>query len=234
MKRKFGTGHKIVLTLLSAIMLWGCGNETVADDAPEIRLATAIRMEESSSRSFPFISAPYNETLLSFRVSGKMEDFDVNPGDRFRLGDVIASLDKTDYNIAMQQAEASFVQAESEYNRINKLYSQGNISGSVYDKAKAAYMINRAAYESAANNLEYTELKAPFNGYIQSVYAEPWQEVGKGEGIVSLIGLDRLKICTYIPEDLAASLTRNGKVNPEDFEISFESIPGKIFLTLTV
>lgn len=230
MTRKYSREFLCGLLVWATLCAASCKNQEEAVTAVTVRIAEAVPAESSTERTFPFISSPYNETVLSFRTGGRLNYFDINPGDMFSAGEEILCIDDRDSRLLYDKAKANFIKSEAEFRRVSSLYSKGNISGSAYDNSRAEMETARAAFEAAANELSYTRLSAPFNGYVQDVFAEPYQEISKGQNILSLIDLDRIKICMYIPEDLAVSLLRDkaGR-NMERFRIEFSSLPSQIF-----
>lgn len=180
----------------------------------------------SSERCYSFISQPYKEAVLSFRVGGIVDEFNVQSGQFFKQGSRIASIDERDFIIQKDHAQALYEQATSEYNRVKILYTQNNISGSTYEKAKADYQITKANLETATNQWKDTQLTAPFDGYVQQVYIEKYQDVRPSQAIVSLMDLSKIKIEVYIPEEIAVQL-RTEKDLP--IQITFDGLPGEIF-----
>lgn len=132
-----------------------------------IKASQVVTEQISSERCYSFISQPYKEAVLSFRVGGIVDEFNVQSGQFFKQGSRIASIDERDFIIQKDHAQALYEQATSEYNRVKILYTQNNISGSTYEKAKADYQITKANLETATNQWEDTQLTAPFDGYVQ-------------------------------------------------------------------
>ena len=125
----------------------------------------------------PFLSRPYNETVLSFRINGPVLNFDLRPGQGSSKGSTILSIDNRDFLIRKQQTEALYCKPNQEYKRIEALYKKNNISGSNYEKAKADFLVAKSNYETAVNALSDTHLSAPYDGYIQNIHIEPFQDV---------------------------------------------------------
>lgn len=106
-----------------------------------------------------------------------MHAFDVQQGQFFRKGQLIAVIDERDFVIQKQRTEALYRQAEVDYARISSLYAKDNISGMNYEQAKANYERTKADYEAAVNAWEDSRLYAPFDGYVQQVHIERYQDV---------------------------------------------------------
>lgn len=90
-----------------------------------------------------------------------MHAFDVQQGQFFRKGQLIAAIDERDFVIQKQRTEALYRQAEVDYARISSLYAKDNISGMNYEQAKANYERTKADYEAAVNAWEDSRLYAP-------------------------------------------------------------------------
>ena len=57
--------------------------------------------------------AAEEEVMLSFKVTGRIEELRVDLGSRVERGDIIARLTPTDFVLRMQQAEAALQQARA-------------------------------------------------------------------------------------------------------------------------
>ncbi|HJH36789.1 MAG TPA: efflux RND transporter periplasmic adaptor subunit [Parabacteroides distasonis] len=73
--------------------------------------------------------------------------------------------------------------------------------------------------------LKRHHLSAPYDGYIQNIHIEPFQDVKATEPILTFIELDRLKIETYIPEEVALHLYDKEKQKLCQIEIHFDTAP---------
>lgn len=195
----------IYLLLGVGVMFTSCKNSDHVKTANYAVKTAKPTNEEfvSSTHEYPFIIKPYNESGLSFRISGPLTNFDLKAGDQFRKGDVILSVDSRDFLIRKQQTEAIWYQTKQEYNRIKALYEAGNISGSNFERAKAEFLVAEANYKNAENALEDTKLKAPFTGFVQDIYVQPFQDVKASERVMTFIELDRLKAEVYVPQTIA-------------------------------
>ena len=50
----------------------------------------------------------------------------------------------------------------------------------------------RSNYDEARNALTDTDLRAPFDGFVQEVYVEPYQEVRSAQSVLSFVETDKL------------------------------------------
>ena len=194
---------------------------------PSVKVVHAEVMEAPSSRCYTFISQPYRLSELSFRVGGPVHAFDVQQGQFFRKGQLIAAIDERDFVIQKQRTEALYRQAEVDYTRISSLYAKDNISGMNYEQAKANYERTKADYEAAVNAWEDSRLYAPFDGYVQQAHIERYQDVKPSVPVVTFIDLSRIKVEAYVPEDIALQMRQKDSVA---CMVRFNALPDREFV----
>ena len=101
---------------------------------------------------------------LSFQVPGKLVALPVLESQRVKEGDLIATLDTTDYDRAVREATINAEQAKRELDRLETLRERSVISQSAYDEQKNKHDLALETLKEAKQNLEYTTLKAPSTG----------------------------------------------------------------------
>lgn len=156
-----------------------------------------------------------------------MHAFDVQQGQFFRKGQLIAAIDERDFVIQKQRTEALYRQAEVDYARISSLYAKDNISGMNYEQAKANYERTKADYEAAVNAWEDSRLYAPFDGYVQQAHIERYQDVKPSVPVVMFIDLSRIKVEAYVPEDMALQMRQKDSVA---CVVCFNALPDREFV----
>lgn len=218
---------KVCCYLMAAMFLPTCRQsaESAVEPLAVRAMIPVVRVVKADAHEYPFIVRPYHETDLSFRVGGTLMGVKLEPGQLFRRGDIVLSIDSRDFIVRETRAAALLQQAEQEYRRTSALYEAGNISCSTYEKAEAAYRIAQADYETARNELADTQLVAPFDGYVQNVYVQPYQDMKPSQPAVSFIRLDKLCAEVYIPELLAMALNASGTGLQDAVRIRFDCAP---------
>ena len=190
------------------------------------------------ARSFSGAARADVESNLSFRVAGTISRVYVKVGDRVDKGAPIADLDPTDYELQVEDAEASLLQTRSQarnaranYSRVQSLYVNQNASRSDLDAAQAQKESAEAIVASTEKKLElakrqlrYTRLTAPAAGSIASVDAEVNENVNSGRSIVMLAGAGSPEVEVAIPEILIDQIQEGAVV-----VVAFDAIPGGSF-----
>jgi HlyD family secretion protein len=207
-----------------------------------------------------------HESLVSFKVTGRIVDLPVEEGQAVKGGVLLARLDSDDYRqqVAMDKAtahvrdsqlalglagsraqdieeskqsmvdaKADLEQKKKDFERYEALSEKDEIPAQTRDQAATNLIRAQAAYDRAqqiyseivegtrkeelaverANlhqahesldmsriRLNYTELRAPFDGVILERQAELGEVVSPGTPIVTLADLDHLWVRVYVPE----------------------------------
>lgn len=211
----------VLICLIVGLLSCSSDNKTEQDSRLKVSAYEVKADSSTSSNEVSFISKPFRESDLSFRVSGPLQSFKAYSGDYFRKGEVIAVIDDRDFKVRRDKAKAAYLQAEAEYKRIQTLYNQENVAQSALEKAEAGFLVAKANYDSAENELKDTRLIAPFDGYIQQVNVEVHQDVKAFQPIVSFIDMNQLKIEAFVSQAVAGSYKSGDLI-----KVSFDGISG--------
>jgi RND family efflux transporter MFP subunit len=192
----------LALILLSVCLaVVGCRKS--APPAEEIRpVKTAIADPGPLHDDFRTVGEikPRYESDIGFRVDGKVILRAVDVGQTVKKGDLLARLDDQDYRSKLRSAEAdvSAAQAEladakGEEARKRQLMKEGWTTQAMYDKAQRNMLAAQAKLDAAnasrdlaRDQLNYTDLRADFDGVITATGAEAGQVVTAGQMIVRL------------------------------------------------
>jgi RND family efflux transporter MFP subunit len=161
---------------------------------------------------------------LAFRVAGQIEALNVVMGDSVSNGDVLATLDPTDYRLALQAREAEYELARLGAERARTLFKRQLISEDQFDTARTRLATGRARLEQARQQLSYTQLVAPFEGSIAFTYAMPSEVVAAQQPILTLQDITRLDVRFNLPQHYQTLLE---SPTPATFELEFDLLPGE-------
>jgi RND family efflux transporter MFP subunit len=188
----------LALPLLAAVA--GCKPEIVQTQPRPIRSIMAIAKPVQDGRQAIGEVKPRYESDLSFRVAGKLLARLVDVGAAVRQGETLATLDTQDYQNRLRSAEAdvssaeaALVEAQGSEDRLARLLKNGFTPRASYDvalrnlrAAEARLAAAKANLDLTRDQLDYTELKAEFDGVITAVGAEAGQNVTPGQLVVRL------------------------------------------------
>lgn len=146
------------------------------------------------------------ETLLSFRVGGKLVARNVDAGAVVVPGQVLARLDPADTAAQAMAAKSQSDLAAADLARYRELRARNFVSQAALDAKETAFKAARAQAEVYGNQSSYTTLKADQPGVISLVGAEVGQVVAPGQMVFRLARQDQPEVLIAIPETRVADL----------------------------
>lgn len=177
---------------LMALLLFGtlaCSPEASEEDDPIVRPVKLVTVEAASNEfpvSYPAVIEAAQSSVLTFQVSGLLQELPVTEGQLVEKDEVIAKLDQRDFQNNLNAARAQFDNAESEYQRARRLSEQNAISRSVLEARRSSRDVARAQLDTAQKAFDDTELRAPFTGQIAQISVENFQNVTAQQPVVTL------------------------------------------------
>ncbi|MGD8414146.1 MAG: efflux RND transporter periplasmic adaptor subunit [Candidatus Latescibacterota bacterium] len=197
-----------LLLVAPLLIAAGCG-EKEQSDLPEVvrPVKTAVvHGFVGTEQTFPGRVDAGNKLLLSFRVPGRIVELPVKKGEAVKKGQLIARLDARDYEIAVEEAKATFQRAESDFQRYKRLYETDAVPLADLDQRRSERDVAKARLDEAEKNLGYTYLRAPFGGMIGDRYVENHMDVRAQEEIVDLNDTTLVEVKVHAPENLVAMM----------------------------
>jgi len=144
------------------------------------------------------------------KLRGTVVEVLVKEGDHVKKDDILARIEATDYQIALDRSEAAYNLAKAEYKRDKTMYDKGVIATSALDTKKTRLQTAKADYENARLLLSRATVTSPMDGVIRSLNAKVGLQLSIGDPIAEILEIDRLKGVVGIPEsDVSAVRTLN-------------------------
>ncbi len=203
------TRYAAVALSLGLLGIAACSEVAPEPPPPASRPVRIFTVEGGSAeaiRSFPGRVDATQRAELAFRVGGQLQELLVKEGDLVEQGQVLARLDPTDFQIIVDDRQASFDNAERNFRRGQELIVDGNISRIDFDRMEAEYRTATAALTAARQDLEYTVLSAPFKGRIARRNVENFEEVLARQTVIWLQNIDELDVVIDLPENVVRSI----------------------------
>jgi RND family efflux transporter MFP subunit len=161
------------------------------------------------------------ESILGFRVLGRMIAREVNVGDNVKKGARIAALDPIPFQLALRNAEADLARADAHLQetksnaaRQRQLFERGVNAKAEFEAAQHEFESAEASREAAQANvriaqekLGYTELHAEFDGVVAATKAEVGQVLQPGQEVVHVIRPEEREAVVDVPDNIAATLS---------------------------
>ncbi len=219
----------IVLIALSKSGALGSKEESKEVETTAITTKTIIETVSATGKIQPEI-----EVKMASMVSGEIIALPIKEGQVVKKGDLLVKINPdlytSGYNrslsnlsgtkAGLEQAEASFKEATSSYQRNKTLFEKGIISKADWDKASASYEVAKAAKESAffnvksaaasvneaKDNLGRTILYAPADGTISMLNVELGERV---LGTQQMAGTEILRVANLNNMEVEVDVNEN-------------------------
>ena len=208
-----------ILTPLALLMaLSGCNSKAdSAAQVPASRPVMAANVEAAGTQQSAYtgVVAARTQSDLGFRVSGKVIERKVDPGQHVSRGDTLLVLDIGDFELALRSAknrvnaaQAQLRQRRDDENRYQRLASTGAVSRQIFDQSATHLRVAEAelaAAQSDASQIEnrrtYSVLKADGDGIITDVLADRGQVVAEGQIVARLAHDGAREAIVNLPEN---------------------------------
>ena len=247
----------IILILVLAIAFWGYleykrykyNDVKMAPTVVAASIEVLAPKLQDITASYDYIGqvTAINQVDIVPYISGYISQILKSGGNFVKKNDVILTIRQDEYISQLESAQASvysavadYENAEIQYNRLKKAGSKA-ISQSEIDKARAAYLMSKAALKKAyANftqsqiNYEYTYLTAPFDGILGNINASVGDFISPASTkIVRLVQYNPIRVVFSVTDKEFLS-SKNQKITDVKLKVSDGSIysgKGKIKYT---
>jgi len=230
--------------LLLALLLVGCSALDTEDESPS-EAPRALPVDVYTAQTMDFqdrlqvtgtlraledatISAEIGGTLLSRYDLGR----EVAPDER------VATIDPSEIQAAVRQAEAQLQSAETQRNlaqdaftRQEPLYRDSIISAIEFEQvqaqlssAEASVAQAQSALDQARERLRRTRITAPFAGRVEAHFAQRGEQVTPGMPILRIVNTDSMRAEIGVAERYMGQLQVGTAV-----EATFRAYPGETF-----
>ncbi len=201
----------------------GGASEAVPQEVA-VNVATLRSTSGDGVLQYPGRVKAAEEINLAFKVSGRVERIFVKEGDYVKAGQLVAVIDPTDYEIQLEATRAEHAQVTAESDRVIKLYADSATTANNYDHAVYGKQQINAKLRNHENQLAYTKLYAPINGYIQGKLVGVGEVVGAGMPVLTIFSAANPEVEISLS---AADYMRRATFG--ECNCSFDIFPGSSF-----
>jgi RND family efflux transporter MFP subunit len=213
---------KIIITIGLIVATLAIITYTLINNKKENEAKTAIVAEKNASVSVKVGTVKTEDVSLDFSANGNFEPLQelkfsaekpgrvvrvlVKEGDNVRIGQTLAVIRSEQISSDLQTAQASYQNAQADYNRFENAYKTGGVTKQQLDQAKLGLVTSRSRLQQAKVNIGDTNIKATINGIVNKRYIEPGSVLGAATPMFDLVNVSKLKLKVTVNESQVASL----------------------------
>jgi RND family efflux transporter MFP subunit len=209
---------------------------------------------------------------IKAEVSGVIKNLDLEESKHVKRGDLLIELNDEEYRLRYENAAANRLKylsdylvekrfaeeeastsadmekiqkAKDDYDNARKLFSEGRISRSEFEKASSEYELAlieagekkeeilaatknltqaEITVKEAQLDLDKTKIRAPFSGIIYDIQVSSQEHVTAGQELFTLVNIDRIQVQARVLESEISKM----KVGRE-VDLKFSAYSGKVF-----
>lgn len=149
---------------------------------------------------------------IKAETGGRVIAVPVEKGQRVKKGDILCELANDGRNERLTQARAAQAKANIDYEGAQRLQKDGLLSATSLAASKSAMESARAALRTAELDVEYVQMRAPFDGFVEDRPAEIGALLERGSICARLFDETSLLATGQASEREVATLTLNQSV----------------------
>ncbi len=179
----------LAATIVGMFTLVGCGSEEPVKKVQEENFVKVTDLKNESGfntiRVSGFLSTK-EEIMLSFKTGGVINRIAVNEGESIGAGAFVASLELSEIDAQVSQADFGVEKAKRDFERVQNLYADSVATLEQFQDAKTGYDVAKANQTIAKFNQNYSSISAPRTGIVIKKVAKENEIVGPGMPVVVL------------------------------------------------
>ena len=221
-----GAAIIIIIIIIFLPKLISSGDENVLPQNPGMMnrsipvTAHVVEFEKLSNKVYTTGTILSNEEVeLRSEIAGKITSIMFKEGAYAKKGDLLVKINDADLQAQLRKAESKVKLVEDREVRQNQLVQNQMISQEDYESTLNDLEASKAEYDLIKAEIDKTEIKAPFSGYIGLREVSEGSFVTTTTVIARLQNLSNLKVDFAIPQKYA-SLVKIGD------EVSFKLSTG--------
>lgn len=183
-----------------SILLISCSDKTVKNEEQTYLVVNPIIKDTTYERDYAATINSFQNVEIRSKVKGFVENIYLDEGQKVKKGQILFSLNSKEYEQHVHKAEAAIQStlaelraSEIEVENTKKLFDKNIVSKSELDLITTKVNINKAkvnearvAKEQALLHVEFTKIKAPFDGIINRIPNKKGSLIDEGALLTSI------------------------------------------------
>ena len=194
----------LLVLVMAFSFISGCSDKNAVEEVIKIPVEVYEAKEGLITREI--ILSGITEPEITARIfpdimgAEQVTDILVNVGDKVNKGTVLVYLDSQTSKLSYEMAEASFRDAEKNYERNKLLFEAGAISGAQLEQIETGYIQAKNSFEMRAIELGAYGVKSPIDGVVSSIEVTKGNLASPQSPVAVVSRIDKLLIKSSVNE----------------------------------
>lgn len=183
-------------------ILCACSDKSGQKESPTVKVCTETVRYGNDYRLKPYVgqAEANTSTSVSFPTAGTLGRVYVEEGQAVKAGQLLAEINPTLLQKALQSAEALLSQARDAYDRMKYLHETNSLPEIQWVETQSKLSQAQSAYDIARKNLEDCRLLAPISGVVGRKFVQTGETVMPAQPVMTALDINKVKVNVSIPE----------------------------------
>lgn len=170
----------------------------------------------------------FQQATLSSEISAKIQKLPLRDGDAFKEGDLLVQFDCALLETQLHKAEAAAESARSALLVNKKLSDMDAVSTLELDQSAAKVKETEAEVSAMKVSVSKCSLKAPYNGRVAKLHADPHQYLTPGKQLMDILDTSSLEVRLIVPSRWLVWLKPGSRFSVQIEELGGRSYPAQV------
>lgn len=167
---------------------------------PKVKVVEIFPLPFTDYLVLPGTVKAYADIDVAAKTGGTVKWIGPQEGDPVKEGEKLLQVDVKSQSTRVTDARARYEQAQKDYERYKKLYTDNIISKGQFDSAETALKSAKASLDSAGISLDDGVITAPIAGVLDQLNTDKGENVNAGQTVLKIVDIDQVKIELPVPE----------------------------------
>ena len=164
----------------------------------EVEVANKKNVRETFT--LPVGLEAWEDLIIAAEISGVVEKIYFEEGDHVKAEDLLIDIDSKTIKSLLNRDRSTVNLLQSKLSRYKQLLQDGLVSQQEYDDLSNNLTSAEAALQTTKIQMSDSKPKAPVKGIVDRLYVDRGEFIERGEPLLRLVQVDKLKALANVPE----------------------------------
>jgi membrane fusion protein, multidrug efflux system len=214
--------------LVLAMLAIGCsGKKPVAPAGVPVLVATAIATNVPVRIDPPPVGhvTAFSSVTIHSQIGGLISEVHFKEGSEVKSNALLFTIDPRPMQAVLARDQAQLKNLEIQFAREQKLFDQKLVSQDEFDTSKAARDTLAATVQSDELNLEFTEIRAPFDGVTGSLQFHEGNVVkAPDDTLLTINQIHPIYVMFAVPEQYLPEIKKQMREKPLKVSVTYQNM----------